>query len=610
MKGAEPRGASSLAASSIGAEVDDQAGSLPAPAGHGLSLLAVGALTIVAILVAIGAELVSANHWQISARPSELALVIDGLLGLSLLLVGIVVWRALPGVAVGSLMYATGLAYFIGNLAASPVPVFHHLGNALPALWLVGLGVLVLAYPGDRLERPHDRLLVGAALAWIVVTGAAFVTQLEPARCLPDFCPANPFRIDLGTNLAPTISMVSTAGNAVLLGLLAVQVMRRWRGATPSSRRTLTPLWLAAGVMAVAMAGGAAIELVLGDNPASLAARLLPIVVPVALGAGVLRARIDQASVGDLVVRLGSHPADEELVQAVARAVGDPTLVLAVPDAGGGLVDLRGQAIAQPDAHRRITRVEAGNELLAVLIHDVGLDANPGLMRSVAAATRLALENRRLADTVQGQLEAVRASRARIVEASDAERGRIERNLHDGAQQRLVTLALRLRMIAGGAGDAGPRQAIDDAADELDRALAELRELARGIHPTGIVQGGLASAVEALAERTSLPVTVRILDRRRWPIGIEVAAYFVVAEALTNAVRHAHATRAEVTATERGGWLEISIADDGIGGADPGTGTGLGGLVDRLAALGGSLEVLSPPGGGTVVRGELPLVTP
>jgi signal transduction histidine kinase len=323
----------------------------------------------------------------------------------------------------------------------------------------------------------------------------------------------------------------------------------------------------------------------------------------------VLRARIDQAAVGDLVVRLGSHPADEELAEAVARAVGDPTLVLAVPGAGGRLVDLRGQPIAPPSPDRRITRVEAGDEVLAILIHDIGLDANPELMRSVAAATRLALENRRLAATVQGQLDAVRASRARIVEASNAERERIERDLHDGAQQRLVTLALRLRMIAGSAGDAGRQRAIEDAADELDEALAELRDLARGIHPTAVVQGGLASAVEALAERTPLPVTVRVPAGMRWPISIEVAAYFVVAEALTNAVRHARATRAEVTAAEEAGRLRISIADDGIGGADPGAGTGLGGLVDRLAALGGGLEVLSPPGGGTLVRGDLPLVS-
>ena len=350
-------------------------------------------------------------------------------------------------------------------------------------------------------------------------------------------------------------------------------------------------------------------EAMFGDNPASIAVQLLPIVVPIALGAGMLRARVDQASVGDLVVRLGNDPADEEFAAAVARAAGDPSLVLAIPGADGSLVDLSGRPIAPPTADRRVTRVEAGNQLLAILIHDVSLDANPDLMRSVAAATRLGLENRRLAATVQAQLDAVRASRARIVEASDAERERIERNLHDGAQQRLVTLALRLRTIADGADDAGRRQAIEDAADELDEALAELRDLARGIHPTAVVQGGLASAVEALAERTPLPVSVRI-PRDRWPIGIEVAAYFVVAEALTNAVRHARATRAEVSADVEGERLTVSIVDDGIGGADLGAGTGLGGLADRLAALGGSLEVVSPPGGGTIVRGDLPLAVP
>lgn len=581
----------------------------PTASGHRLSGWQVGALVALAFFVVIGAESLSATDWRIENRPTELGLVTDGLLGLSFMLVGIVVWRALPAVGVGMLMYATGLAYFIGNLAASPVSLVHYLGMALPGLWFVGLGVLVLAYPSDRLVRRADRLLAAGAVVWLVVIGAAFVTQLEPARCLPAFCPANPFRLDVGVNLAPTFATISTIGGAVLFCLLAIQVVRRWRAATPSSRRSLAPLWFAAGVMAAAMAGGEVVEALFGDNPASVAVSLLPIVVPIALGAGMLRARIDQASVGDLVVRLGNDPVDEEFAAAVARAAGDPSLVLAIPGADGSLVDLHDQPVAAPGPDRRVTRVEAGTELLAVLIHDVSLDANPDLMRSVAAATRLGLENRRLAATVQAQLDAVRASRARIVEASDAERERIERNLHDGAQQRLVTLALRLRTIADGTTDPGPRQAIEGAADELDEALAELRDLARGIHPTAVVQGGLASAVEALAERTPLPVTVRV-SRERWAVGIEVAAYFVVAEALTNAVRHAHASRAEVSADVDGERMTVAVADDGIGGADLGSGTGLGGLADRLAALGGSLEVVSPPGGGTIVRGDLPLALP
>ena len=580
----------------------------PGSTGHGLSRAGAGALAAIAVLVAIGAEVLAANDWRIEARPSELGLVTDAVLGLSFLLGGIVVWRALPGVRLGPLLYVCGLAFFIGNLAASPESLPHHVGMAFPGLWLVGVGVLVLAYPGGRLERRDDQLLAVGACAFMVITGAAFVTQLDPTRCLPAFCPANPFRLDLGSNLAPTFSTILTAGGAALFALLGLQVVRRWRRATPRSRRALTPLWLAAGTMAVAMAGGGALDVLVGDNPASVAARLLPVVVPVALGVGVLRARIDRSAVGELVVDLGDGPADDDLAAAVARTVGDPTLVLAVPDAAGQLLDMRGHPVPPPTPDQRITRVEAGNELLAVLIHDAGLDSNPGLMRSVAAATRLALENRRLAATVQAQLDAVQASRARIVEASDAERERIERNLHDGAQQRLVTLALRLRIMAGSDGTVLPVE-IEAAADELDEALAELRDLARGIHPTAVVQGGLASAVEALAERTPLPVNVRI-SRQRWPVAIEVAAYFVVAEALTNAVRHARATRADVAAAEEDGRLLISIADNGVGGADPGAGSGLGGLADRLAALGGSLEVVSPPDGGTLVRGELPLSAP
>ena len=441
--------AQTLGSPPIGMGLDDVPRARPGPGAHGLSDASAAALVALAFLVAIGAELLSANDWRVEARPSELGLVTDALLGLSFLLVGIVVWRALPGVGVGRLLYACGLVYFLGNLAASPDPLLHHVGMAFPGLWLVGVGALVLAYPSDRLERRQDQVLAIGAFAFMVITGAAFVTQLDPTRCLPAFCPANPFRVDLGVNLAPGLATVLTAGGGILLAIVTVQVGRRWLAASPSSRRALAPLWLAAGAMGLGMAGGSLLEVVVGENPASLAARLLPIVVAVALGFGVLRARMDQASVGDLVVRLGSHPADVELAEAVARAVGDPTLVLAVPDADGQLVDLGGQPVAPPAPDRRITRVEAGDELLAVLIHDVGLDANPGLIRSVAAATRLALENRRLTATVQHQLEDVRASRARIVEASDAERERIERNLHDGAQQRLVTLALRLRMLAG-----------------------------------------------------------------------------------------------------------------------------------------------------------------
>jgi signal transduction histidine kinase len=188
------------------------------------------------------------------------------------------------------------------------------------------------------------------------------------------------------------------------------------------------------------------------------------------------------------------------------------------------------------------------------------------------------------------------------------ERRRLERDLHDGAQQRLVSLALTLRMareeLGPDAGEAG--RLLDRSRHELDEALEELRGLARGIHPTVLSDRGLAAAVEALAHRAQLPVEVGELPAQRLPEQVELAAYFVVSEALTNVAKHASATRASVTITTTGGRLAVEISDDGIGGADTDLGTGLRGLSDRLAAIDGRLEVDSEPGCGTTVRASIP----
>jgi signal transduction histidine kinase len=189
------------------------------------------------------------------------------------------------------------------------------------------------------------------------------------------------------------------------------------------------------------------------------------------------------------------------------------------------------------------------------------------------------------------------------------ERWRLERDLHDGAQQRLVSLALTLRM-AREKLDAEPGEAgrlLDRSREELDRALRELRDLARGIHPAGLTDRGLAAAVDALATRAPLPVeVVSRLPDRRFPEQVELAAYFVVSEALTNAAKHASAMKASVALTQRDGRLAVEVADDGVGGADLDRGTGLRGLADRLAAVDGRLEVFSKPGQGTIVRAALP----
>jgi signal transduction histidine kinase len=223
---------------------------------------------------------------------------------------------------------------------------------------------------------------------------------------------------------------------------------------------------------------------------------------------------------------------------------------------------------------------------------------------AVSSVARLALENERLAAQVRAQLEEVRASRSRIVEAADAERRRIERDLHDGAQQRLVTLAMRLDLAKLGADDAAA--ILDSTRSELLEAVSEVRQIARGLHPTILTEAGLAAAVEALAERTPFLVLSQVTPER-FPPEIEVAAYFVIAEGLTNVAKYAMATEARVDVLEADGQLVVKVTDNGRGGADPAHGSGLRGLADRLAAIGGELKVSSETGRGTTLSATLPV---
>jgi signal transduction histidine kinase len=208
---------------------------------------------------------------------------------------------------------------------------------------------------------------------------------------------------------------------------------------------------------------------------------------------------------------------------------------------------------------------------------------------------------------LRDRLEELRASRARLVEAGDAERRRLERDLHDGAQARLVALALLLRSARTRAGaDPELEAMLARAQDELQTSLAELRELARGIHPAVLTDRGLEPALQALVSRAPVPVTVRADDSERLPAQVEIAAYFVVSEALANVAKYARATHATVAVEQANGHVDIEVSDDGIGGADTRRGSGLRGLADRVAALDGTLTLESPPGRGTRIRARIP----
>jgi signal transduction histidine kinase len=303
--------------------------------------------------------------------------------------------------------------------------------------------------------------------------------------------------------------------------------------------------------------------------------------------------------------------ADGPVREFLAESLGDRTVSVAywLPDRRR-FVDEHGKPVElpEPGSGRAWTAVERDGQRVAAIIHDAALDTSPQLVEAAAASSSLALDNERLRADLQARVEELRVSRMRIMEAGDAARRRIERNLHDGAQQQLVALALELRVLKARTSDEGAKPKLDELSERLASALAELRELARGIHPAILTDRGLAPAINSLAERATLPVDVEVdVPEDRLPAPVEAAAYFLVAEALTNVARYAEASHASVEVVLEADVLAVRVADDGVGGVDPAAGGGLRGLDDRVATVGGSLSIDSPVGGGTRLEARLPV---
>ncbi len=297
----------------------------------------------------------------------------------------------------------------------------------------------------------------------------------------------------------------------------------------------------------------------------------------------------------------------------LARALGDPSLTVAYWLRERAIyADADGRPAAVPDAdqegERAVTLVAHGSDPIAALIHDPVLRRLPALLSSVTRASLLVLENARLRAEVSIQLAEVRRSRARIIEAADAERQRIERDLHDGAQQRLVALALRLTLAQRNAAAGASLltgELVNFTVGELNGTVNDLRELARGIAPASLAEEGLAAALDGIATRTPTPVTVDVPDRR-YPAPVERAIYYVACEAVTNAVKHSAASTITVCVRAQQDAVRLTVTDDGRGGAHLNGGSGLRGLNDRIEALGGTLVVASPPDAGTVLTAEVP----
>jgi signal transduction histidine kinase len=538
--------------------------------------------------------------------------------GASFLIVGwVAAWRR-PQSRIGLLMMAVGLLLFIVRVSFIPDALMFSVGVALSNLWLPVLAHVYVSFPSGRLRARRDRLVVALAYGWTLLASLAGTLTWHPVFGPPYAWIHNVLGVLGNQHLHDEITRVTSVASVAVAALVVGTVISHWRRATRPGRRVLAPVvwasvptgvWLALEFLFEGrLLGGAPGRLVTGVGWIAAAA------LPFGFLAGLLRTRLGRGAVGDLVVELGRRAAPaEHLDGALARVLGDPAIrvLYRVPSASGALVyvDARGQPARLPQAGtgQAVTMVDEGGEPVAALVYDASLADEPELLEATVAAARLAIDNARLQAEVRAQLAEVRASRARILRAGDVERQRIERNLHDGAQQRLLALSFALRMAQSRAdGDAELTAALGEAADQLKEALSELRELAQGLHPAILTRSGLAAAVRAAARRASVPAELTEAPEGRLPPDVEAAAYYVVSEALANAGKHASATCARVSICRSGGVLRVQVADDGAGGADPAGGSGLTGLADRVAALGGTLRVTSPPGAGTVVTAELP----
>jgi signal transduction histidine kinase len=591
----------------------DQASSAPV---RGVSALLVAVPLAVGLDVTLPAVLGEQAGWPYIAQTVAYVVIWA--------VVGWVACRLRPDRRMGRLMILFGLL-----VAVNSIPGFGLHVHGLVIAVGVGIGLLLapiqtpffaqilLAFPSGRLAGASSRRLVRIAYGYAIVEIAVWLLAFRPhSPSCGGGCAGNLPNVIEDPHIRAALIGGVTLGWLPLAAWFAVLVVGRYHHAGRRERRVLAiPFGATAAIfvlftgLLVYAAWHRHVEYGFGLIGISSLRVMSLAAVPVCFLIGLLRERLAYARVGDLVRDLGStaEPADSDITASLARALGDPSLVVAFP-LEGGHVDSLGRLVTlpAPDDPRIITPVGDPAAPLALLIHDQTLRDEPTLLLAAGSAARLALENARLHAQVRAQLEEVRASRARIVAASDDTRRRLERDLHDGAQQRLLAVGLALQILRRELpADGAAPQLLKDAEAEVTAALGELRDLAAGIHPAILTDQGLRPALLALAERCPVAVTVNGDDPGRLPARVETAAYFCASEAITNSVKHARATAIEVTLRGEIGRLLVTVADDGVGGASP-DGAGLRGLADRAAAAGGRLSVQSPPGRGTRILAELP----
>jgi signal transduction histidine kinase len=538
---------------------------------------------------------------HVDDRGFEAAVVL--LVGWSFVGTGLFAWWRRPANGTGALMVAAGFAWFGTRLSASDDDLLFTIGIALDALFPGIIGHLLVVFPAGRAVTAAERAIVAAIYVVVTVLQVPSLLFEEPGD------PRNLLIVHANQPLSDALDVMQLVVAVIVFALSWIVIVRRVREGGAAQRRALLPVLVTGGVAFAVYAVSKGYDA--AGHPSDTLNRLseaLVATIPFGFLVGLLRTRLAQgAAVSELISRVGQAPGEEPLRAALADALGDPGVALAywLPDSGR-YVDAHGHEVEVSGPGW--TEVELQGRRIAAIAHDPGLDEEPQLVRAAGAAAALALENQRLSAELRARIEDLRASRARLVHAGDAERRRLERDLHDGAQSRLVALALKLKLARMNVPEGSEAATLlDESSAELQASLDELRELARGLHPVVLTDRGLAAAVRILASRAPVPVEIAALPSERLPPPIEIAVYFVVAEALTNVAKYAHASAATVSIAVGGGRVTVEVADDGIGGADLAAGSGLRGLSDRVAALDGRLTLDSPPGAGTCLRAEIPL---
>jgi signal transduction histidine kinase len=565
----------------------------PAPSPWALWSAAVAGLgTIVAIVTL-------ALLGEVLVRPSLQALLFNWIT-VPYLISGILAWWRRPASRLGPLMIATSYVMALTALQWSSVPALFSVGHLLDMLPAAMFAHVFLAFPTGRVEgRLRKAIVVGCYVA---------AGGLQVVKVLLGISPDNLFAVTSRPVLATRIEQVQLASLSVLLLVSAAVLLIPGRTGRPRRR----PVRLLVDAFAFSLAMLAILYIAgLGSWPHVETIRHITFVAlglaPVAFLFGLLDARLARADVGSLLLELRADPTGD-LRAPLARALHDPSLTIAywLPQYDTW-ADPDGRPVTLPEsgAGRAVRVIRREGEPVVALEFDRSLEDEHELLDAVAAAAGIALENSRLQAELRARLHELEGSRVRVLEAGQKERRRLERDLHDGAQQRLVALALELGMMAGKA-DAETRNRLTQAKREISASLEELRDVAHGIYPAVLTGHGLAVALESLVAQAAVPTSLHVEVDERLPEPVEVAAYYVASESLTNVAKHARATTATVRITRATDDLMVEVTDDGIGGATTALGSGLRGLADRVEALGGTLRVDSPAGRGTRLEAVIP----